>query len=198
MSGPAPVAGRGGAPYGAESGQRDGMQSFAPEVDGRAFRTALGSFATGVTVVTALDAAGAPAGITANSFSSVSLDPPLILWSPKRDSRRFATFEAAPLFAVHVLAREQQAVCDAFVRSVDGFAQAAWREGPEGLPILEGCLARFLCRREAVLDGGDHAIILGRVWEAARRDGKPLVFQGGKYGGFQAVNEQHPGPEAEP
>ncbi len=171
---------------------------FPPEEDPRAFRTALGSFATGVTVVTARDGRGAPAGITANSFASVSLDPPLVLWSPKRDSRRFATFAEASVFAVHVLARDQQAVCDAFVRSADGFAVAPWREGPEGLPLLDGCLAQFLCRREAILDGGDHAIILGRVWQVARRDGGPLVFQGGKYGAFHPANELHPSPEAAP
>lgn len=174
------------------------MEGFAPEADGRAFRRALGSFATGVTVVTARAAGGAPAGITANSFASVSLDPALVLWSPKRASRRFATFAEAPGFAVHVLARGQQELCDRFVRSQDAFGEVPWHEGPEGLPLLEGCLARFLCRREAVLDGGDHAIILGRVWQAARRDGEPLVFQGGAYGGFLPAPEPHPGPEAEP
>jgi flavin reductase (DIM6/NTAB) family NADH-FMN oxidoreductase RutF len=173
------------------------MDSFAPESDGRAFRSALGSFATGVAVVTARDADGSPAGITANSFSSVSLDPPLILWSPKLASRRYATFAEAPHFAVHVLARDQQALCDHFVRE-SGFGPVPFSSGPEGLPLLEGCLARFLCRQEAVLPGGDHAIILGRVWQAARRDGAPLVFQGGKYGAFRPHNELHPGPEAEP
>ncbi len=171
---------------------------FAPDSDLRAFRSALGRFATGVTVVTARDAQGAPAGITANSFSSVSLDPPLVLWSPKRDSRRFATFAGASSFAVHVLARDQQAVCDAFVRSADGFAAAPWREGPEGLPLLGGCLAVFLCHREAVLPGGDHAIILGRVWQAAHREGAPLVFQGGRYGAFQPAPDRHPSPEPDP
>lgn len=173
------------------------MDSFSPEADGRAFRTALGSFATGVTVVTARDASGAPAGLTANSFSSVSLDPALILWSPQRASRRFPTFAAAELFAVHVLAQGQQDLCDHFVRH-EGFGPLPWSEGPGGLPLLPGCLARFLCRREALLDGGDHAIILGRVWEASHRDGAPLVFQGGAYGGFLPTPERHPGPEAEP
>src|SRR3712207_4077948 len=105
------------------------MLSFAPEADPRAFRTALGGFATGVTVVTARDPAGRPIGITANSFPPPPLPPPLVLWCPRRDSRRFPAFEAALTFAVHVLARDQQAVCDAFVRSPDGFAAAAWRDG---------------------------------------------------------------------
>jgi flavin reductase (DIM6/NTAB) family NADH-FMN oxidoreductase RutF len=171
---------------------------FAPEDDPRAFRTALGAFTTGVTVVTARDGAGAPVGITANSFASVSLDPPLILWCPKRDSRRFATFERARAFAVHVLAADQQAACDAFVRSAGGFDQLPWSEGPDGLPLLDGCLALFLCRQEAVLPGGDHAIILGRVHHAWRRDGEPLVFQQGHYGDFRPHRDLHPEPEAEP
>ncbi|WP_051520896.1 flavin reductase family protein [Rubellimicrobium mesophilum] len=174
------------------------MESFAPEVDPRAFRTALGSFATGVTVVTARDARGEPVGLTANSFASVSLDPPLVLWSPARASRRFEAFVEAEDFAIHVLARDQQAVCDAFVRAQGGFAAVAWSEGPRGLPLLEGCVARFLCRREAAIDGGDHAILLGRVWSAARSDGAPLVFQGGRYGGFVPADEPHPSPDSAP
>ncbi|WP_210527692.1 flavin reductase family protein [Rubellimicrobium arenae] len=174
------------------------MQEFAPEGDPRGFRSALGSFATGVTVVTARDVAGQPAGITANSFASVSLDPALVLWSPARSSRRFPIFAEAETFAIHVLARDQQAVCDAFVRAQGWFDDIAWSEGPEGLPLIDGCLARFLCRREALLDGGDHAIILGRVWAVSIRQGLPLVFQGGRYGGFDATSERHPRPEAEP
>ena len=174
------------------------MDSFDPGSDPRAFRTALGSFATGVTVVTARDATGAPVGITANSFASVSLDPPLVLWSPARASRRFATFAEAEAFAVHVLAADQQAVCDAFVRAAQGFGQVAWSEGAQGLPLIDGCLSRLICRREAVLDAGDHAIVLGRVSEGQRRDGAPLVFQGGRYGRFVPAGERHPGPEAEP
>ena len=172
-------------------------EMLSPGADPRAFRRALGAFATGVCVVTARDDLGRPAGITANSFASVSLDPPLVLWCPKRDSRRFATFTQAPSFAIHVLAREQQDLCDHFVRS-DSLDGLPWREDPGGLPLLPGSLALFLCDREAVLDGGDHAIVLGRVREARRRDGAPLVFQGGRYGGFRPRNEVHPGPEAEP
>ncbi len=174
------------------------MDSFDPARDPRAFRSALGSFATGVTVVTARDAGGAPVGITANSFASVSLDPPLVLWSPARASRRFAAFTGAEAFAIHVLAADQQAVCDAFVRAAQGFGGVAWAEGPGGLPLLDGCLSRLICGREAVLDAGDHAIVLGRVREAQRRDGRPLVFQGGRYGQFLPAQEPHPGPEAEP
>lgn len=174
------------------------MKTFAPEADLRAFRTALGSFATGVTVVTARAPSGEPVGITANSFASVSLEPPLILWSPAKSSRRFAAFAQAERFAVHILAQDQQAVCDAFVRAQDSFAETAWTEGPEGLPLLDDCLARFLCSREAVLEGGDHAILLGRVWSAACREGAPLVFQGGNYGRFLPGLEPHPSPDSAP
>ena len=174
------------------------LEGFAPEAEPRAFRSALGSFATGVTVITARDAGGAPAGITANSFASVSLDPPLVLWSPARASRRFAAFAQAEDFAIHVLARDQQVVCDAFVKAQGGFELVPWTEGPEGLPLLDGCAARFLCRREAMIDGGDHAILLGRVWSAARSDGAPLVFQGGRYGGFLPADEPHPSPDSAP
>lgn len=175
-----------------------GMIGFRPDADLRGFRAALGRFATGVTVVTTLDAAGQPAGITANSFASVSLEPPLVLWSPKRASRRFATFTEAPAFAIHVLARDQQALCDHFVRTANGFDRLAWRPGPGGIPLLDGALALFVCDRQAVLDGGDHAIILGLVREARSREGEPLVFQGGKYGSFEPETATHPGPEAEP
>lgn len=174
------------------------METFAPGDDPRAFRTALGSFATGVTVVTARGPDGEPVGITANSFASVSLDPPLVLWSPARASRRFTAFAGAEHFAIHVLAQDQQAVCDAFVRAQGGFDAVPWTEGPEGLPLLEGGLARFLCRRQGVLDGGDHAILLGRVWAAARRDGTPLVFQAGRYGSFLPAEEPHPSPDTAP
>lgn len=174
------------------------METFAPEVYPRAFRDALGSFATGVTVVTARGPGGEPVGITANSFASVSLNPPLVLWSPARGSRRFEAFERAEQFAIHVLAQDQQAVCDAFVRTEGSFDAVTWAEGPARLPLLDGCLARFLCRREAILDGGDHAILLGRVWEAARRDGPPLVFQSGRYGSFLPADDPHPSPDSAP
>lgn len=174
------------------------MDSFNPVSDPRAFRNALGNFATGVAVVTARDASGAPVGITANSFASVSLNPPLVLWSPARASRRFAIFTDAQAFAIHVLAADQQALCDAFVRAAQGFGEVAWTESAEGVPMLDGCLSRLICRREAVMDAGDHAIVLGRVREAQRRQGAPLVFHGGRYGQFVATGERHPGPEAEP
>ena len=153
---------------------------FDPAEHPRLFRAALGSFATGVTVVTAAGPDG-PVGITANSFASVSLDPPLVLWSPARASRRFADFAAAGHFAIHVLAADQRPLAEAFTRS--GHVHD-WLPGPHGVPLIAGALAQFLCRTEAQHDGGDHLIIIGRVLAASRRDGAALVFQGGHWGGF--------------
>lgn len=168
----------------ADGGARALMDTFipGPETE-RDFRDALGQFATGVTVVTCASKDG-PIGITANSFASVSLDPPLVLWSPARASRRFPYFEAARHFAIHILGEEQAAVCRAFVRDGAAFGAVDWTEGAEGVPLIDGCLARFECRREAVHEGGDHLIVVGRVTRAAYRKGAPLVFCSGCYGRF--------------
>lgn len=149
----------------------------------RAFRDALGRFTTGVTVVTT-QTEGGPLGITANSFTSVSLEPPLVLWAPARAAGRFPVFVAAEHFAVHVLGVEQAALCAAFVRDGAAFSDLPWASGPTGTPLIDGCLARFDCSRYAVYDGGDHALVLGRVLAATTRAGAPLVFSGGQYGGF--------------
>ena len=160
------------------------METFEPRPETAGdFRQCLGRFATGVTVVTAA-APGGPLGITANSFASVSLDPPLVLWSPAKHSARFAAFCAAPVYAIHVLAGDQAALARHFAHRGDGFDAFDWQRGPLGVPLLQGVLAWFVCRLEAVHEGGDHAIIVGRVAEAAHREGAPLVFQGGQYGGF--------------
>lgn len=157
--------------------------SFDPAANSRAFRDALGAFATGVTVVTTMTDTG-PVGITANSFASVSLDPPLVLWSPARASSRFAAFSMADHFAIHVLSQDQGALAQAFARGGAGFDAVDWMSGPQGVPLLNGTLARFVCRTEARHDGGDHLIIIGRVLDCAQAPGTPLVFQGGRYGGF--------------
>ena len=160
------------------------MTAFAPQTDLAGFRRALGAFATGVTVVTTMTPAG-PVGITANSFASVSLDPPLILWSPAKASGRFATFRDAPGFAVHVLQAGQQALSDRFTRSRDAFAGLDWALSAQGHPALAGCLARFDCATHAQHDAGDHLVILGQVLDVVRLDGDPLVFHAGRFGGFQ-------------
>jgi len=168
--------------------------SFQPMQDGdsfipgpeteRRFRDALGLFATGVTVITAVGAKG-PVGITANSFASLSLDPPLVLWSPARASRRFGAFASARHYAIHVLGAEQFALGRHFAREGLDFDLADVALNPEGVPVLTDCLARFECRRKAVHDGGDHAIVVGEVLRAAAREGAPLVFSAGQYGRFE-------------
>lgn len=160
------------------------MRSFTPSKETeRAFRAALGSFSTGVTVVTCPSGRG-PLGITANSFASVSLDPPLVLWSPARASRRFTAFAETERYAIHVLGQDQQALCRRFTRSGHDFAGLDWIEGEDGVPLIAGCIARFDCLRTATHDGGDHAIVVGRVLRAEHRAGAPLLFSGGRFGRF--------------
>ena len=153
--------------------------------DPAALRLALGRFATGVTVVTTLGNAG-PVGITANSFASLSLDPPLVLWSPARASGRFAHFVAAQSYCIHVLARDQQNLARHFARNGFDFALPEIEQGLNGTPILPGCLAHFECRQTALHDGGDHMIVVGEILHASWREGNPLVFLGGQYGGYSA------------
>jgi flavin reductase (DIM6/NTAB) family NADH-FMN oxidoreductase RutF len=151
--------------------------------EARAFRTALGRYATGVTVVTAMGPDG-PVGMTANSFTALSLDPPLVLWCPARRSARFAALTAAQHFAIHVLAHDQLDLGLTFARAGDAFAGLQEGTTPEGAPTLPGVLARFDCAAHALHDGGDHAILVGRVLRARFRDGAPLLFWGGLYGDF--------------
>lgn len=151
-----------------------------PEFSERQLRDALGRFATGVTVVTT-EGPNGPLGITANSFASVSLDPPLVLWSPARKSRRFPAFEAAAHFAVHVLSIGQQALAERFAGSEQGFAGLEIERGIDGVPLLAGCSARFECRHAAGHDGGDHLIVVGEVLRFEMTDLPPLVFWRGNY-----------------
>lgn len=151
----------------------------------RQYRTALGRYATGVTIVTTTSDWG-PVGITANSFASVSLDPPLVLWSPARASQRFGAFEQAARFAIHVLSSDQADVCSAFARNGAAFDACDWGFDADGLPDIRGCLMRLKCDTHAIHEGGDHAIIVGRVTQAATRpDGDPLLFHDGSFGLFQ-------------
>jgi flavin reductase (DIM6/NTAB) family NADH-FMN oxidoreductase RutF len=163
--------------------QTDLITEFQPGSDTRALRDALGRFATGVTVVTCVGTAG-PVGITANSFSSVSLDPALVLWSIARTSTRFSTFSAAQAFAIHILAEDERDLAARFTRGGAGFDGLDWTPGPDGAPVIAGTLARFDCRLHAAHDGGDHVILVGQVARAALRDGTPLVFAQGQFGRF--------------
>ena len=152
--------------------------------DPRALRNALGKFATGVTIVTC-DCPRGPLGITANSFASVSLDPPLVLWSPARASKRFTAFVEADHFAIHILADNQQYFCDTFATEGGDFSTLNWQPSEKNVPLIDSCLARIECDRHAVHDGGDHAIIVGLVTQATVGEGTPLVFAKGSYGRFQ-------------
>ncbi len=156
------------------------MFGFDPLDDPRAFRTALGAYATGVTIVTVPSADG-PIGITANSFASVSLDPPLVLWSPAKSSKRFSYYSGAPHFAIHVLDAHQQDICNGFTKDKSAFDGLDWETGANDVPLLKGCLARFECSLDVEHDAGDHTIIVGRVHRASARDGLPLLFQGGRF-----------------
>jgi len=162
----------------------DGDRTFRPdESDPKTFRNALGKFATGVTIVTCNSELG-PLGMTANSFSSVSIDPPLVLWSPARASQRCAAFEAAENFAIHVLAESQINYCKVFAKEGDNFDGVQWYKSDAGVPLIENCLARFECKQHAIHVGGDHLIIVGKVITASVRDGSPLVFSKGELGQF--------------
>jgi flavin reductase (DIM6/NTAB) family NADH-FMN oxidoreductase RutF len=154
-------------------------------LDPRSLRAALGRFATGVTVVTVQTEDG-PMGMTANSFASVSLEPPLVLWSPAKASSRFAHFAGARHYAIHILGAEQVDLCHRFTRGGGGFHGLPQDINPEAVPLLEGTLARFECVQQATFDGGDHLIILGKVLRATLRDGDPLLFSQGSYGRFTA------------
>lgn len=165
----------------------DMTQSFVPDPSNtRLLRDAFGRFATGVTIVTAATDDG-PVAITANSFSSVSLTPPLVLWSPDRNSRRFPYFEKAEHYAIHVLAAEQGDLCWHVAKDAFGLKEKTFDVNAEGVPVLEGCLARFECTRTAIYEGGDHAIMLGHVNRATmREDGEALTFFKGQMGLFSA------------
>ena len=161
------------------------LTRFATGTDtSREFRDALGRFATGVTIVTCYSRLG-PLGITANSFASVSLEPPLVLWSPAKSSRRFEAFVEATDFAIHILRDDQTDLCDRFSTEGLDFNGLNWATNDANVPLIEDVLARFECTRHAVHEGGDHAIVVGRVTQAAFSDGNPMVFSKGRYGAFR-------------
>ena len=146
------------------------------------FRQALGHFPTGVTIVTAGDANGDPVGITANSFSSLSLEPPLILWSIARSSSRFEVFSKAAQFAVHILHTGQQALADKFCsQSTRQFDALSYETGSGNTPLLSDYLARFECDTTHRYEGGDHLILVGRVRDLRLQEQQGLVFYRGKY-----------------
>jgi len=164
-----------------------------PTADLRSFRQALGQFATGVTVVAGAGEAG-PFAVTANSFQSVSLEPPLVLWSLRRQSSKMVSFLEAGRFAVNVLAAGQTELAGHFARSgADRFAGCDWAPGLGGAPLLAGVAAHFECVKVAEHDGGDHVVFIGRVERYACFDRSGLVFAQGRY----ALAISHPGRPAD-
>ncbi len=163
--------------------------------DHRAYRRALGNFATGVTVVTAARPDGNGfVGITANSFNSVSLDPPLVLWSLDRRALSLPFFERAGYFVVNVLAADQVALSNRFAGRGQGdkFRDVSFRAGAGGAPVLSGCAASFQCRTCFTHEGGDHVIFMGEVLDFADHGRPGLVYHRGAY----AVSERHPVTDA--
>lgn len=153
------------------------------DADKRALRDAFGAFATGVTVVTTVQPDGTPRGFTANSFTSVSLDPPMVLICVAKSALSLPVFLDAPHFAVNVLAEEQTHVSGVFAsRDTDKFEQVDWTAGTAGMPVLEGTLASIVCARDKAVDAGDHVILLGRVIDHQIGDSaRPLGFFKGSY-----------------
>lgn len=146
-------------------------------------RRTLGCFATGVAIITTNTARGDPLGVTVNSFNSVSLDPPLILWSLARNAWSMPMFGQADGFCVNILSADQTDLCKLFSsKEEDRFSQIAWSRDQLGYPVLTGALARLSCRKWATYDGGDHEIFLGQVMEAEYYDRTPLAYCKGALG----------------
>ncbi|WP_417453131.1 flavin reductase family protein [Kiloniella sp.] len=148
------------------------------------FRKVLGNFATGVTVVTTRDQSGIPHGLTANSFSSVSLEPPLVLFCIDKRSNCLSAFNEADAFAINVLTDEQKDISDRFAFSEERWEGVKTRTLQTGVPILEDCLANLDCSMHAQYDAGDHVIVVGKVEETLiQNEGDPLLYFRGKYRG---------------
>ncbi len=159
------------------------LRANLPTFSSAQFRTALGMFATGVTIVTARTQEGELVGLTANSFNSVSLDPPLVLWSLSRAAASLPAFQAGSHYAINVLGADQQALALRFAsKNIDRFADVAFVDGAGGAPILAGAAATFECFNRSRYEEGDHVIFVGEVERCTRREGaSPLLYHGGKF-----------------
>ncbi len=155
----------------------------SPDFSSTEFRTALGMFATGVTIVTARAPGGQLVGLTANSFNSVSLNPPLVLWSLSQAASAMHAFRGGSHYAINILAADQQPLALRFAaRGVDRFADVVFSEGRCGAPLLEGCVASFECFNRSRYAEGDHVIFVGEVEHCSHRAGAaPLLYHGGKF-----------------
>ncbi len=158
------------------------MSDKAPHstTDTRALRDAFGSFATGITLVTT-EAESGPVGFIANSFSSLSLDPPLVMWAISKTARRHPVFTAANHFSVHILRADQEDLCKIFTQSSEGFPTLETDVNEHGVPVLKNYLARFDCEKHAIYSGGDHDIILGKVIRFDSERGPGLVYHQSQY-----------------
>lgn len=157
--------------------------STMPLFSAREFRDALGMFATGITIVTARNTAGEPIGLTASSFNSVSVAPPLVLWSLAHRSSAIQVFSTCTHYAIHVLGADQQALAERFAtRDIDRWAGIPYTPGASGTPLLQGVLATFECFNRSRYDEGDHLILVGEVEHCTHRTGiAPLLYHGGRF-----------------
>jgi flavin reductase (DIM6/NTAB) family NADH-FMN oxidoreductase RutF len=144
------------------------------------FRFALGKYVTGITIVTCNSDNG-PIGITANSFSSLSLSPPLVLWAPAKASKRHDTFLKVEKFTIHIASENQIELCKSFSKSARGGSEMNWDFNDQGEGFIKNCSAHFECTKYSHFDGGDHSIIVGEVKKFETTDHKPLIFLGGNY-----------------
>ena len=158
-------------------------QAQAPRFSTAEFRASLAMFATGVTIVTARTAAGELIGLTANSFNSVSLTPPLVLWSLSQAASTMAAFSAGSHYAINILAADQKALAERFAsKRVDRWDGVAFTEGVAGAPLLAGAAASFECFNRSRYQEGDHVIFVGEVERCSHREGAaPLLFHGGRF-----------------
>jgi flavin reductase (DIM6/NTAB) family NADH-FMN oxidoreductase RutF len=153
------------------------------DIDSRDLRNALGRFATGVCIISTVTEAGDALGLTANSFASVSLDPPLVLWSLQNNSDVYDVFARPRYYAINVLGREHQDHSNRYAQKGDHLLDPGhYAPGRHGAPIIDNALVSFECELHATHDGGDHLIIVGRVLDMKdRSDGEPLLFYSGGY-----------------
>lgn len=151
-------------------------------LDPRALRQTLGRFATGITVISARTDAGEEVAITANSFTSVSLDPPLVLWSVARDAFSVSVFQRASHFVIHVLSEQQREISQHFARrQADKLTAVAHSRDLDGGLVLPGSLARLTCEPYQCIEAGDHSVFIARVVSITHTDDRPLLYFGGAY-----------------
>jgi flavin reductase (DIM6/NTAB) family NADH-FMN oxidoreductase RutF len=162
------------------------MSGHVTSFDQARFRETLGHFATGVTIVTAMEDEG-PVGFTCQSFAALSLDPPLVVLAPAKSSTSWPKIAAAGAFCVNILEASQEALCRSFaVSGADKFEGIGWGTAATGAPVLDGALAFVDCRLETVHDAGDHELVIGRVLDLGVGEGSPLLYYRSGFGAFQA------------